>query len=121
MTENEMVGWHHRLYEHEVEQAPEVGDGQGGLACCSPWCCQELDTTEQLNNNKMHAKSLESCLTLGHAARQTLSMDSPAKNTGAGCHALLQGIFPIQGSNAGLPHCRWVLYHLSHQGSPRGI
>ena len=33
------------------------------------------------------------------------------------CHALLQGIFPIQGLNPGLPHCRWILYHLSHQGS----
>ena len=34
-----------------------------------------------------------------------------------GCHALLQGIFPAQGSNVGLPHCRWIFYHLSHQGS----
>ena len=44
--------------------------------------------------------------------------DSPGKNTGVGCHALLQGIFPNQGSNPGLPHCRWILYRLSHQGSP---
>jgi hypothetical protein len=44
--------------------------------------------------------------------------DSPGKNTGVGCHALLQGIFPIQGLNLGLPHCRWILYSLSHQGSP---
>ena len=36
-----------------------------------------------------------------------------------GCHSLLQGIFLIQGSNSGLPHCRWILYHLSHQGSPK--
>ena len=41
--------------------------------------------------------------------------DSPGKNTEVGCHALLQGIFPTQGSNPGLPHCRWTLYHLSHQ------
>ena len=45
--------------------------------------------------------------------------DSPGKNTGVGCHPLLQGIFPTQGSNPGLPHCRWILYHLSHQESPR--
>ena len=45
--------------------------------------------------------------------------DSPGKNTGVGCHALLQGIVPIQGSNPDLPYCRWILYHLSHQGSPR--
>ena len=43
--------------------------------------------------------------------------DSPGKNTGVGCHALLQGIFPTQGLNPGLPHCRRILYHLSHQGS----
>jgi len=36
-TEDEMVGWHHRLDKHEFEQAPEVGDGQGSLVCCSPW------------------------------------------------------------------------------------
>ena len=44
--------------------------------------------------------------------------DSPGKNTGVGCHALLQRIFPTQGSNSGLPHYRQILYHLNHQGSP---
>ena len=45
--------------------------------------------------------------------------DSPGKNTGVvGCHSLLQGIFPTQGSNLGLPHCKQILYHPSHQGSP---
>ena len=44
--------------------------------------------------------------------------DSPGKNTGLGCHALLQEIFPTQGSNPGLPRCRQILYHLRHQGSP---
>ena len=42
--------------------------------------------------------------------------ESPGKNTGVGCHALLQGILPTQGSNPGLPHCRPILYHLCHQG-----
>ena len=45
--------------------------------------------------------------------------DSPGKSTRVGCHALLQGIFPTQGLNPGLLHCRWIFYHLSHQGSPR--
>ena len=45
--------------------------------------------------------------------------DSPGKNTGMGCHAFLQEIFPTKGSNSDLPHCRHILYHLSHQGSPR--
>ena len=48
-TEDEMVGWHHRLSGHEFEQAPVVGDGQGSLACCSPWGPKELDMTEPLN------------------------------------------------------------------------
>ena len=48
-TENEMVGWHHRLNGHEFEQIPGVGDGQGSLACCSPGGCKDLDTTERLN------------------------------------------------------------------------
>ena len=51
MTEDEMVGWHHRLSGHEFEQAPGAGDGQGGLACCRPWGHKESDTTERLNNN----------------------------------------------------------------------
>ena len=45
--------------------------------------------------------------------------NSPGRNTGVGSLSLLQGIFPTQGSNPGLPHCRWILYHLSHKGSPR--
>ena len=49
MTEDEMVGWHHQLDGHEFEQASRVGDGQGGLACCSPWGHKESDTTERLN------------------------------------------------------------------------
>ena len=46
MIEEEMVGWHHWLNEHEFEQSPGVGDGQGGLVCCSPWGHEELDMTE---------------------------------------------------------------------------
>ena len=49
MTEDEMVGWHHFLDGQEFEQALRVDDGQGGLACCSPWGCKELDTSKQLN------------------------------------------------------------------------
>ena len=48
-TEDEMAGWHHRLYGHESEWTPEVGDGQGGLACCNSWGRKESDTTEWLN------------------------------------------------------------------------
>ena len=48
-TEDEMVGWHHRLNGHEFEWTPGVGDGQGGLACCTPWGRKESDMTEQVN------------------------------------------------------------------------
>ena len=68
-------------------------------------------------------KSLQSCPT--HCDPMDCSPpgssvheDSPGKNTGVGCHDLLQGIFQTQGLNPGLPHCQHILYHLSHQGSP---
>ena len=51
MTEDEMVGWYHRFNGHEFEQAPGDGEGQGSLACYSPWGGKESDTTERLNNN----------------------------------------------------------------------
>ena len=47
--------------------------------------------------------------------------DSPGKKTGVGCHAFLQRIFSTQGSNLGLLHCTWILYHLSHQEGPRTL
>ena len=64
----------------------------------------------------------QSCLTLCNPMDcsppgSSVHGDSPGKNTRVGCHALLQGIFPTQESNPGLLHCRWILYHLSHQGN----
>ena len=58
MTEDEMVGWHHQLDGHEFDQAPGVGDGQGGLVCSSPWGRKDLDMTERQckeieENNRM--------------------------------------------------------------------
>ena len=50
MTEDGMVGWHQRLNGHEFEHTLGVGDGQGSLACCSPWGHKQLDTTKQLNS-----------------------------------------------------------------------
>ena len=62
-----MVGWHHQLDGHEFEQALGVGDGQEGLACCSPWGRKESDTTEQLNWTEWPSRFLyflQSCLSL---------------------------------------------------------
>ena len=52
-----MVGWHHRLDGHNFEEALGVGDGQGGLACCSPWGYYESDTTERLTTTNKDTKS----------------------------------------------------------------
>ena len=51
MSEDEVVGWHHELNGHMSEQTPGVGDGQGSLACCSPWGRKESDMTNGLKNN----------------------------------------------------------------------
>ena len=57
MTENEVVGWHHRFNGHEFEQALGDGEGQGSLACCSPWGHEESDTTERLNKAKASSEN----------------------------------------------------------------
>ena len=51
-----MVGWHHLLNGHESEQALGIGDGHGSLVCCSPWGCEESDTTERLNRTDESSK-----------------------------------------------------------------
>ena len=53
-TEDEMVGWHHRLNRNEFEQTLGDGDGQGGLSCCSPWGHKESDMTGRLNNTTIY-------------------------------------------------------------------
>ena len=93
------------------------GCGEKGtpLHCC--WKCKLVATME----NSMLVYLL-SCVQLLQVhglqpARLLCPWDFPGKNTGVGCHFLLQGIFPTQRSNTGLLHCRLILYQLSHQGS----
>ena len=62
MTEEKMVGWHYQLDGHEFEQAPGDGEGQGSLACCSPWGHKESDMPEQLNNNNLNIHLKEQTL-----------------------------------------------------------
>ena len=64
MTEDEIVGWHHQLNGHEFEQAPGVGDGQGSLACCSPWGHKDSYTTEQLSSTELLLLSYSIILSL---------------------------------------------------------
>ena len=81
-TEDDIVGWHHRLNEHVSESYSAVSKSLQTHGLYSPW-------------------------------------NSPGQNTEVSSLSFLQGIFPTQGLNPGLPHCRWILYQLSHQGSPR--
>ena len=70
-----------------------------------------------LSMNKV--KVAQSCPTLCNPYGLYSPWNSPGQNTGIGRLSFLQEIFPTPGSNPGLPQCRWILYHLSHQGSPR--
>ena len=69
--------------------------------------------------SKVKVKVTQSCLTLCNTMDYS-PWSSPGQNTGVGSLSLLQGIFPTQGSNPGLPHCGQILYQLSHKGSPLG-
>ena len=73
-TEDEMIGWHHRLDGQESEQAlGGVGDGQGSLVCCRPWGCKESNTTVQLNWTEIHSHLLLLATLLCQISLQTLS------------------------------------------------
>ena len=68
-----MAGWHHRLNDHEFEQALGLGGGQGSLVCCRPWGCKELDTTEQPNwTDETEIQREHHMHTAAESARQTL-------------------------------------------------
>ena len=102
-----------------IQQFPEVGKSKILVASF-------IDKKEKTQNCFLcHASSLShawlcdpmDCSLPGSSVHR----DSPGRNTRVGCHALLWGIFPNQGSNPGLLHCRWIPYHPSHQGSPRTV
>ena len=74
MTEDEMVGWHHRLNRCEFEETPADSGGQRSLACYNPWGCKESDTTEQLNNNKWYPNSCQKkvfCISRGNFSSES--------------------------------------------------
>ena len=99
---------------------------------CRPWDSPGKNTGVgchfllQCTKVKSKSEVAQSCLTLCNpidCGRPGSSVrgDFQGKNTRVCCHALLQGIFPTQGSNPGLSNCKKILYHLSHQGSPRTL
>ena len=99
-----------------------------GTQCCRQRCMQILKGCQDLKEGTAPGGPdvclvAQSCPTLCNPVESSppgssVHGDSPGKNNGVGCHALLQGIFPTQGLNPGLLLCRQILYHLSHQGRP---
>ena len=89
-----------------------------GIQIHSATLKKSIKVHEETKNRTTMCLVAQSCPTLGDPMDHGVS---PGKNTGVGCHNLLQGIFPTRGSNPGLLHCRWILYHLRHQGSPRTL
>ena len=85
MTEDEMVGWHHQLNGLEFEQAPGDSEGQGSLACCSPWGCKESDMTDRLNNTRSLAEFLP---------RAMVAEDTEHQAPGAGENLLIKHLSP---------------------------
>ena len=77
-----MVGWYHRLAGHEFEQTLGDGDGQGSLACCSPWGRKESDTTERLDDNKEETESAACSSTMQKSPkrRRLISVFQPRSN-----------------------------------------
>ena len=99
-----------------------IGAGNGNLLQCSclenprdggAWWAAVYGVAQSQTRLKRLSSSSSSS-----SSRLLCPRDSPGKNTGVGCHFLLQGIFPTQGLKPGLMNCRQILYHLSHQGSP---
>ena len=72
MTEDEMVGWHHRLDGHEIEQAPRVGDAQGSLGCCSPWGHKESGHNWAPELPSLWSSSQQPFLTMGKTVALTV-------------------------------------------------
>ena len=126
-----MVGWHHWLNEHEFKQTP--GDGEGweawcaavhGIAKSQPWMGHWITTVVMHENCVRFQKWSETCSVMSNSlwlCGLYSPRNSPGQDTGVDSFSLLQGIFPTQGSDPGLLHWRWILYQLSHKGSPRTL
>ena len=90
----------------------------GGCLSLPQWLPRNLLTALGLHSVSVLVAQL--CPTLCKPMdRSFCPWNSPVKNTGVGCHSLFQGIFLMPGENPGLPHCKQIRYHLSHQGNPR--
>ena len=82
------------------------------------WWSKSESCSVGFDSSQLNSQTLYSHVSLWPHGQYS-PWNSPGQNTGVGSLSLLQGIFPTQGSNPGLPHCKWILYQLSHKGSPR--
>ena len=128
-TEDEMVGWHHQLNEHEFKQTPGDGEGLGGLACCSPWGSKESAMTEPLNNNNGYAWELSefpkvkwnlfSCVWLFVTPWTIQSVEFSRPEYWSGQPFPSPRDLPNPGIKPRSPTLQADSYQLSHKGSPR--
>ena len=97
-----------------VQEGPWYSKPSNGNTGTQKWIVWGLEGRE---SRKWEGEFSESCLFMSDSL--WLYSNSPGQNTGMGSLSLFQGIFPTQGLNPGLLHCKWILYQLSHKGSPR--
>ena len=122
---NDRRGWFTRRRDRSNSIRQHwAGLGQGGLPAVCAFCDISVHQWT-LTRSTISLKVKPSCSVVSNSlwphglqpTRLLCPWNSPGKSTGVGCHFLLQGIFPTQRSNPGLPHCRQTVYHLSHQGA----
>ena len=146
VTEDEVVGWHHWINKHVWPNSrrewrtgkPGVLQSIGSQTVGHNWATEQ-DTWKRMSESLHSSPESITMLLIGYTSIEDVSEsescsglsnplqphrpyspgNSPALNTGVGSLSLLQGIFPTQGSNPGLLHCKRILYQLKHKGSPR--
>ena len=111
-----------QLTRHAHRKTEPVSYGVESALVCYVWWwgAEATKVSNARGQGKLESVScsvVSDTLRLRGPGRLLYPWDSPGKNTGVGCHSLRQGLFPTQESNTGPPHRRWILYHLSHQGT----
>ena len=122
LIRNVLCGRNHEYYSEDPYLSGTIAAGyvrgvqsEGTAACPKHFIANNQETNRNNNISQISQRALREIYLKAFEIMIKDHRDSPGKNTAVGCHALLQGIFPTQGSNSGLLHCRQILYYLSHQ------